>query len=241
MQLTKLLYNTKYNSSGSGTFLDNTIEAIIAASMREFALDSKDSIFFLLDNAYNGASGLNALTHTIANLKSILTVSINNVIVFYRDTSSGDSLKAYELVSGTDAESLPSIARPNDYDGAINAKVWKQIVSGGGSTEKTVSTSGGTITLDFNSLSNVIFVGSASFSGAKTWALSNSSNGLELTIIFEIITTLGDQTFPSTFVMSDARWDNSTHKWSPIDLGKYKLKANYDGANWYADIFGPYQ
>ena len=31
----------------------------------------------------------------------------------------------YQLVSGTDAQNLPFIVRPNDYSGA-NAKVWKQ-------------------------------------------------------------------------------------------------------------------
>jgi hypothetical protein len=31
----------------------------------------------------------------------------------------------YQLVSGTDAENLPVVVRPNDYSGG-NEKVWKQ-------------------------------------------------------------------------------------------------------------------
>lgn len=32
----------------------------------------------------------------------------------------------YQLVSGTDAENLPFVVRPSDYNGTSNQKVWKQ-------------------------------------------------------------------------------------------------------------------
>jgi hypothetical protein len=32
----------------------------------------------------------------------------------------------YQLVSGTDAENLPFVVRPSDYNSGSNAKVWKQ-------------------------------------------------------------------------------------------------------------------
>jgi hypothetical protein len=32
----------------------------------------------------------------------------------------------YQLVNGTDAENLPFVVRPSDYNSGSNAKVWKQ-------------------------------------------------------------------------------------------------------------------
>ncbi len=48
--LTKAQFNTIYNSSGSGTFLDNSTQSIVEASMRQFAKDILDSVLFIGDN-----------------------------------------------------------------------------------------------------------------------------------------------------------------------------------------------
>ena len=49
-QLTKLAFNTLYNSSGSGAFLNNSSQAIVESTMRQFAADIKDSVLFIGDN-----------------------------------------------------------------------------------------------------------------------------------------------------------------------------------------------
>src|SRR6185503_1614019 len=57
-----------------------------------------------------------------------------------RDTGDSNNLKVYQLVTGTDAESLPDVARPNDFNASTNPKVWIYAPSGGGGG------GGGTIT-----------------------------------------------------------------------------------------------
>ncbi len=49
-QLTKAAFDVLYNSSGSGSFLDNTSQAITASVMRQFAKDLEDSVLFLADS-----------------------------------------------------------------------------------------------------------------------------------------------------------------------------------------------
>jgi hypothetical protein len=56
------------------------------------------------------------------NLDGIVTADITTALVALRLS---DAIKFYRLESGTDAESSPDIIRPDDYNGASNAKVWK--------------------------------------------------------------------------------------------------------------------
>ncbi len=48
-----------------------------------------------------------------------------NTAVAFVDDSSSNLLRIYELVTGTDAESAPTIIRPDDYAGGSNERVWK--------------------------------------------------------------------------------------------------------------------
>jgi hypothetical protein len=122
--LTKSQFDTIYNSSGSGTFLDNSTQSIVEASMRAFAKDIEDSFFNLSDNKYSGAAGVYLNITDTTGLKAIVTVGVSvGFIIFYRDSSG--NLNSYKLLAGTDAESLPDIVRPTDYAGGTNEKVWK--------------------------------------------------------------------------------------------------------------------
>ena len=76
------------------------------------------------------AKYLNINVNTIAELKDLGTVSLslNNYILF-RNTDDADALYAYQLVTGTDAEALPDVVRPDDYAASTNEKVWKRAIS----------------------------------------------------------------------------------------------------------------
>ncbi len=102
-----------------------------------------------------------------------------------------------------------------------------------------VVTTGGTITLDLNNQIQRIFTPSNDIGGIKTWALSNAGNGLRIEFSFNL-TSLVVQTFPSNFVMSDARWITASNTWTPLDLGEYLAKATYNGTNWRLTIEGPF-
>jgi hypothetical protein len=70
-------------------------------------------------------------------------------VITYRDTSASNVLRVYELVAGTDAESLPSVVRPTDYATTTNEKVWKlAVITGGvsglGSTDNAIIRADGT-------------------------------------------------------------------------------------------------
>lgn len=104
----------------------------------------------------------------------------------------------------------------------------------------SADTTGATITLDFDSGSDYIFVGSASFATAKTIALSNDTNALRFAFHFQITNVAAVLEFPSSFTMSDARWNDSDHEWTSLDIGKFKAKAEFDGSDWNLEIFGPY-
>ena len=68
-----------------------------------------------------------------------------------------------------------------------------------------------------------------------TWTLSNADYAYKFTFMFEML-GLHAQTFPSSFIMSDPRWDDSAKEWTPLETGKYKAVAEFDGTNWYLDI-----
>lgn len=104
----------------------------------------------------------------------------------------------------------------------------------------TVSTAGATITLDFalagvGNLFKRKFTGSAVIDGNRNIALDNDGNAVELTFFFEV-DDLHVFTFPAEFIMSDVRWDSGANTFTPLDIGKYKAKAEFDGSNWFLEI-----
>jgi hypothetical protein len=104
----------------------------------------------------------------------------------------------------------------------------------------TPSTGGGTITLDLNSQKQRILVGSASFAGSKTIALSNTTNALVFNFHFEVTNVAATLVCPASFLMSDANWNGGTDTWTPPSTGKYEMGGVWDGTNWKVKIVGPY-
>lgn len=103
----------------------------------------------------------------------------------------------------------------------------------------SVSTAGGTITLDLNSQQKRTFTGSAAFATSKTLAWSNITNETKGTEFhFEITNVDGTLVMPSEVIMSDSRFDGTT--WIATDTGKYLLFTSYDGTERKVGIKGPF-
>lgn len=106
----------------------------------------------------------------------------------------------------------------------------------------TADVTGAPITLNLNNYQYAIFTGSASISGAKTWAFSNALNGKTLKILFTLTGNFA-QTFPSNVKMQNfvGDWDGSTHIWTPVGgAGDYMADLTYNGTNWLMNIYGPF-
>lgn len=118
---------------------------------------------------------------------------------------------------------------------------WATISGSGDVLDRTTSsTAGSTITLDMNSQSQRIFVGSASFSSAKTIALSNTTNALVFNFHFEVTNVAAVLTCPNTFLMADDNWNGTSDQWTPPATGKYEMGGVFDGTNWKVKVVGPY-
>lgn len=110
----------------------------------------------------------------------------------------------------------------------------------------SVTTTGGTITLDFHSGDNddaveKMFIGSATFSSSKAVDFSNSSGKLVFNFHFEITNVAGTITCASC-IMSDEddKWDSGTDTWTPTQTGKYEMGGTWDGSAWKTKIMGPF-
>lgn len=109
-------------------FQDNTNREITEAYMRDFRQDISDSFVNIETDSITGVRGVSPGISTIADLKLTVTASLPTTyhpILIFRDSVNGNVLRVYELVAGTDAESSPTVIRPNDYDGTSNQKIWK--------------------------------------------------------------------------------------------------------------------
>lgn len=64
---------------------------------------------------------------TSADLDAVPTVAVAvGKVVMFKDADSSDLMRVYQLTAGTDAESAPTVIRPDDYATTTNEKVWKQ-------------------------------------------------------------------------------------------------------------------
>lgn len=109
---------------------------------------------------------------------------------------------------------------------------------GGDLDSTSASTAGATITLDMNSQDQRIFVGSATFATGKTMALSNTTNSLVFSFIFEVTNVAATLGFPTDWLKNSTDFDGST--WTPPSTGKYELAGSWNGTNWYIKIDGPF-
>lgn len=192
-QLSRSSLLALYGSSGT-QFPDNTSKLITPSVMRTFGQNDIDSFFNLTDDAFSGASGLRLSITDTTGLKAIATISLlTDVMVFYRDSSG--SLYSYKLVSGIDAESLPNVVRPNDFDATTNQKVWK--------IANSVVTGSVTITSNNRVVQFVAFQNQ----GYNFLATKNSTGGVYTKLIIQAATGIsGDINGDEVVINAGAGW-----------------------------------
>jgi hypothetical protein len=66
---------------------------------------------------------LTGASNSLASLVTATDIYPLNLCVFLPSLTTPAT---YQLVSGTDAQNDPFVIRPNDFNSATNAKVWKQ-------------------------------------------------------------------------------------------------------------------
>ena len=91
---------------------------------------------------------------TSSDLDSIATVDITPKRAVFIYDGDNSRYAVYVLEAGTDAESAPSVIRPDDYDGSTNAKIWRLMRNPTESnfSEKTIASGAITITSSFHSV-----------------------------------------------------------------------------------------
>lgn len=115
--------------------------------------------------------------------------------------------------------------------------------------QATVSTAGGTVTLDQNNQFQRSFVGSAAVGTPKTVAQSNvvATAGTFSTFNFFIEisdatpVTGGILTCPSDWISSNPDWNGTSNQWSPPSVGLYEIGGSFNNVSntWNVKFDGP--
>lgn len=142
-------------------------------------------------------------------------------------------------VTGRDSVYILTVAAPFnsiDFLAELKTGTWKELSE---DELYNYSAAGGTIILDCKGARIMRFKTQA-IAANKSWQLLNANNLIEATIFLEL--TGGgswDQNFSHVSIgaISDSGlWDSGTKVWSPIQVGKYKLKLEHNGAEFYLSI-----
>lgn len=77
--------------------------------------------------AFTGGGGSGAMATAIMSPTTLDAVATSGILAgeLLATVIIAQTAYTYQLVSGTDAETAPTIIRPDDYNAATNAKVWK--------------------------------------------------------------------------------------------------------------------
>jgi hypothetical protein len=113
------------------------------------------------------------------------------------------------------------------------------VVGGGSSTQviEAIINVIGTVDLDFNNFSDVIFFSENDVTVLSFWNLLNAAQGKRFSFPF-YIDTLDPQTFPDDWLVSTltGEWDGDA--WTAGNVGKYLMEGVYDGTFWHVKISG---
>lgn len=256
----KTTFQALYNNIVSGLFKTNTTKDIGSDDMRSLVDSITANNPFTDDDSYTWASPITAVAGT-----TTLTGTPSPVITAYAtgqvfkikagSTTTGSATLNFSSIGAKKLYVTPTVQAGGGslvintiyiivYDATLDSAAGGFLIIGSSLSDfdsATPSTAGGTITFDLESKTRRVFVGSASFGSAKTIALSNNSNALEIDFILDISNVAAILTFPSSFLMSDVRWEATGAKqWEPDSTGKFKGHAIFNGTNWLLDITNPY-
>lgn len=224
---------TSYTVTAGGT---DTYTATTSPAIGSYTTSQRFSIKFT--NANTGPATLNLNSLGAKDIKKSGTAALASgdiaagqiLLLIYDGTNfqvvgggiSSVGSVAWGAITGT-------LSSQTDLQTAIDAKaaVVETLAS------NTPSTAGGTITLDCESRKQLIAVGSASFSGSKTIALSNNTNAKVISFLFQLSGS-GTLTMPSTFLMDtgESRWNSGTKVLTLTGAGYYEISATWDGTRW---------
>lgn len=101
----------------------------------------------------------------------------------------------------------------------------------------TPSTTGGTITFDMNSQNQRMFVGSASFSTPKIFAMSNTTNAKGFVASVNVTNVAAVITMPGDWFMASSDFDGTA--WTPPTTGIYEFGGRWYGTFWSVSVVGP--
>lgn len=93
---------------------------------------------------------------------------------------------------------------------------------------------------DFKNSIESLFSSADPINAARAIQLLNDTRALKFEASFEVSALPAPITMPASFIMSDALWDNGGKIWTPLDVGKYFMKASKLNGNWMTQIFGPF-
>lgn len=111
----------------AGLFRGNTVNlgACLCSELQILATLNNNIAAFFTWFSQNGGTVIDPTVNSWATLAAVPTTNLAvGALKIWVDPTTG-LLKATQLLAGTDATDTASgIQRPNDYDGATNAKVW---------------------------------------------------------------------------------------------------------------------
>lgn len=205
-------------------------------------------------------------TRTVTGADSIIQIDDNSLIIFNSaspfnftvDQLTASSKLSYvnigagavTLVAGTGVTITGRTVIPgavsNDFPGGLifwGTATAVRTITG---EEKepdvvTTSTAGSTITFDMALKYTRMFIGSAPISTPKTIALINDSAARVIPAKLNLSNLAGVLTFPTSFTMFDARWNDTNHEFTPSVVGVHEFSAtNYGDGEWLLKVHGPY-
>lgn len=102
----------------------------------------------------------------------------------------------------------------------------------------SVTTTGGTLTLDFSGRQQAVFTGTASFAAAKDVALANDSSAIKFDLAIEITNVAATLDFGSgsVFKSNHADFDPSSQVFTPSDIGLIMITGTKVGSNWWLEF-----
>jgi len=175
-------------------------------------------------DSVNGATGVVVLDAGDIAFTPVGTIAATDVQAAIAEVASEAGSSAWGSITGT-------LSSQTDLQSALDAKQ-------NNLDSASASTAGGTITLDMNSLRQRLFVGSASFAAAKILALSNTTNALLFSFVFQVTNVAAVITMPADFIMADPFFDGDD--WTPAVIGVYELGGTWNGTGWVVKIAGPF-